>query len=129
MILVDSSVYVDWIRDRIEPQRMLEPWIRNGVVWTCGVVRLEVVRGIRHPDQKARTEEFFDLLSDVPCDGALWKQATDLAWRLDREGKVLPVSDLVIAACALAVNARVLTTDEHFHHIPELQCLSDIDDL
>ena len=129
MILVDSSVYIQWLREHVEPHRKLEPWIRREALWTCGVIRVEVLRGIRHEDQKARIEYFFDLLLEVPCDTAVWNRTAELAWRLDRDGKVLSVSDLVIGACALQVNAQVITTNTNLHHIAGLKCVTGIDEL
>ena len=121
MILVDSSVYIDWLRGRVDFPRMLEPWLRSGSLWTCGIVRVEVLRGIRHADQAYRLAEFFDLIPEVPCDAELWSRAAELAWKLDRSGIVLPLSDVVIGACALTVGARVITTDSHFQKIPGLR--------
>lgn len=121
MILVDSSLYIDWLRRRVEPHRRLEPWLRSGEVCGCGVVRAEVLRGVVDPAQKSRIEEFFELLPEVPCDAELWREAANLAWRLDRQGKVLPLTDIVIAACAFRAGATLISTDPHFGEIPDLR--------
>ena len=41
--------------------------------------------------------------------------------KLDRRGTVLPLSDLVIACCAFAVDTAVITTDPHFSQIAGLK--------
>ena len=122
MILVDSSIYVDWLRARVEFPRQLEPWVRRGELWTCGVINLEVLRGIRAAEQRERVAEFFNLLPQVRCDEAFWREAAELAWTLDRRGHVLPVSDLIIATAARAVEAGLITTEEHFAKVPGLGC-------
>jgi predicted nucleic acid-binding protein len=62
--------------------------------------------------------ELFDLMAEVPTDARIWAKVTDLAWKMDRRGVVLPLTDLVIACCAFAMHASVATTDPHFSQIP-----------
>jgi predicted nucleic acid-binding protein len=64
----------------------------------------------------------------VPTDDRLWADAEDLAWRLDRHGTTLPLTDIVIAACALRIDATVLTFDHHFEVIPDLRYTDRITD-
>ena len=90
----------------------------------CSVVRCEVLRGMVRPEPKTRLSLFFDLLLPVVINRRVWRATEDLAWQLDREGKVLPLPDLIIAACALRVGAAVLTNDQHFALIPQLHLAS-----
>lgn len=120
MILVDSTVYIDWLRGRVEPLKHLRPWVESRSAFTCGVVRAEVVRGVLDEEQKSRTHELFDLLHEIPTDARLWVEASELAWVLDRQGIVIPLTDIVIAACARRAGATVITTDSHFSRIPGL---------
>lgn len=126
MILIDSTIYVDWFRRRVEPGEIVGPWIRARELAICGVIRAEVIRGVVHARQKARIEELFDALEETPTDHALWNDAVDLAWALDRRGVVLPLTDIVIAACALRSHAILITTDDHFLKIPGLKTLRDV---
>jgi len=120
MIFVDSSIYIDWLRARVEMARILEPWIQTRSIATCGVIRAEVVRGILTAAQKERIQEFFDLLEEIPTDGKTWREASELAWMLDRRGIVVPLSDVVIASCAQRAGATLISTDAHFTRIPGL---------
>jgi predicted nucleic acid-binding protein len=83
---------------------------------------VEVLRGVLDPRQRSRVEAFFDLLPEVPMDRELWQKAADLAWKLDREGRVLPVTDLIIAVSALDSGAAVITRNKHFWEVPGLEC-------
>jgi predicted nucleic acid-binding protein len=126
LILVDSTLYIDWLQRRVDFPRLLEPWVRSRSLWLCGVIRVEVIRGILNPKQRVRVEEFFDLIPDIPTDPGLWTEVTSLAWRLDRKGKVLPLADLIISAGALSVGARVVSLDRHFWEVPGLGCQSEL---
>jgi hypothetical protein len=126
VILIDSTLYIDWLRRRVDLRQILEPWILAQAVAGCGIVRAEVVRGILDPRQKQRLQEIFDVVLEVPTDPQLWHTASELAWGLDRKGIVLPLTDIVIAACALRVHATIVTTDPHFSRIPDLAVRSDV---
>ena len=121
MILVDSSLYIHWIRQRRDPAEVLRPWLELDRALICGVIRCEVLRGLRHPKAHRRMSDLFDILVDVPTDAAIWHATESLAWQLDRQGQVLPLTDLVIACCALQAGGILITTDGHFQHIPGLR--------
>ena len=118
MFLVDSTVYIDWMRRGHSPVRMLSPFIQSGEVLTCGIVRVEVMRGVINPRVKEEMKELFDLLPVIEVTERIWSAAAELAWRLDRKGKVLPVADLIIAACTQSVSAEVISLDRHFGEVP-----------
>jgi predicted nucleic acid-binding protein len=121
VILVDSTVYIDWFRQRIDPRPLLESFIKARSLAVCGIVRAEVVRGIIRPAQKMRVDALFDLMEDIAFDSSMWRQIVELSWRLDRQGDVLPLTDIAIACCALCTDSIVITTDEHFKKISNLK--------
>ena len=45
MILVDSCLYIRWLRERADIFDALGDHLRRGDLATCGVVRAEVLRG------------------------------------------------------------------------------------
>ncbi|MDQ6655548.1 MAG: PIN domain-containing protein [Verrucomicrobiota bacterium] len=124
MVLVDSSVYIQLIRDGKNPVRTLAEAFDATEIVGCSVVRCEVLRGMIRPKPKAYLAEFFDLLIHVPTDDRVWRETEDLAWQLDRRGRVLPLTDVLIAVCALRIGAAVLTLDRHFKEVPDLEVVS-----
>lgn len=123
-ILVDSNVYIDLMKRRLDPIRVLGEWAGSSELVTCGMVRLEVLRGLKNPKALQRISSFMDIMINVRTDTAFWPEATDLAWNLDRQGNVIPGTDIVIAACAMQISAAVLTSDAHFHAIEGLQIIA-----
>lgn len=117
-ILADTSWYIAQSRAKNDPLLELAELSRSRDVAVCGMVVAELGRGIRHPQTLKRYIESWELMCYVPSDQKLWHQTLELAWQLDRKGRVLPLQDLHIAACALSINAVVLTTDTHFQEIP-----------
>lgn len=121
MILVDSCIYIRWLRERADIFVKLGDHLRRGDLATCGVVRAEVLRGVVSVLVRARMELLFSTMHEVPMVPELWTDVAELAWELDRRGEVLPLTDIAIAACAKVAGATVITTDLHFAKVPGLK--------
>ncbi len=122
-ILVDSNIYIGLMRRRIDPVAALFEHFDSVNLVTCGMVQLEVLRGIRIPALSKRVREFMSVMQYVPSDHRLWDEATEIAWACDRRGHVIPGPDAVIAACAFRKGASVLTNDQDFDRIHGLHVL------
>jgi predicted nucleic acid-binding protein len=87
----------------------------------CGVVRVEVGRALIPRKVRERFTAAWDVMINIPTDNRLWQEAERTAWDLDRKGRTLPLTDIVIACCAMRIGAVVLTFDKHFYEIPGLR--------
>ena len=123
LVLIDSNVYIDWLNAGLDPVQEVARRISLEDIACCGVVKAEVLRGIKGPKQRDRLEEFFSVTQMVATTASLWDEAWQLAWQLDRQGKTLPLQDIVIACCAKRAGAAVMTRDKHFRSIPEIRVL------
>ncbi|MFZ4776010.1 MAG: type II toxin-antitoxin system VapC family toxin [Terrimicrobiaceae bacterium] len=119
--LVDSNVFILLLRRDEDPVRWLGARLED--IYTCGMVRLEVLRGIKGSRQRDDIAAFFNVLCNVQTDNRLWEQAAELGWELDRCGRTIPAQDILIAACALRAGVPVLTADKHFEGIPGLMVI------
>lgn len=119
-VLVDSNVFIDLLRSGLDPAEELTRQISLTDLATCGMVRVEVLRGIKDPGIRTGVSRFLNVLQNVPTDNRLWDQTAELAWELDRQGWVIPAADVVIACAARRISAVVLTNDKHFARIPGL---------
>ncbi|MGA0333028.1 MAG: type II toxin-antitoxin system VapC family toxin [Kiritimatiellia bacterium] len=117
-ILIDSNIFICLLRQNQDPMRYLDPWKEDRYFLTCGMVRMEVERGVSVPLVQRRVSAFFDVMVNVPTSNQIWANATEIAWALDRRGKVLPSQDVLIAAHALKFGGAILTSDRHFYDIP-----------
>lgn len=122
-VLVDSSVYIRLMRQRLDPVAVLLEHYDTVNLVICGMVRLEVLRGMREPRAAKRLEDFMAVMQYVPTDDRLWREATELAWRIDRAGQTIQATDALIAAAALRKAASVLTLDSDFNRVPGLHVL------
>jgi predicted nucleic acid-binding protein len=123
LLLVDSSIYIDMLRAGRNPVNELRSAMEQGCVLTCGIIVLEVLRGVMNKRVHAWMEALFREMTTCPLDERLWNHAAELAWGLDRRGMMLPVPDLAIASCALRAGATVVSRDPHFRMVPKLVIL------
>ena len=128
-ILVDSPVYIGLMREGKDPRQVLAPWLRAGRLYNCGVVRAEVLRGMREEKRYAQMEQFFDITPEVPTDPKAWRKASEIGWTHRRKGKWPPLTDIVIAACALRLGLTLVSPDKHFLDIPSLLVVPDLSHL
>ena len=120
-VMVDSNVYIHFLKKNQDPLQRLGSWTEPAELMTCGMVRMEVERGVCGEKMRTRIAAFFDLLRFIPTSNQIWANATEMAWTLDRRGKVLPTQNVLIAAHALKFGGAILTSDRHFYEIPGIR--------
>jgi predicted nucleic acid-binding protein len=81
-------------------------------------VRCEVGLALWPPSVREHFQAAWDVMINVPTDDRLWAETEQTLWELDRQGVVLPLTDVLIACCAKRIGAVVLTYDHHFYEIP-----------
>ncbi len=123
-VLIDSNVYIELLNAGLDPVREVSERVSLDDIACCGIVKAEVLRGIKGLKQRARLEDFFSVTQMLPTPASLWDEVWRLAWQLDRQGKTLPLQDIVIACCALRAEASVMTRDKHFRSVPGLRVLT-----
>jgi predicted nucleic acid-binding protein len=123
-VLVDSSFYIQLLRQGHDPLRALALTAAMRDLAVCGVVQCEVGRGLRERRVLQRFKAFWDVMVYVPTDERLWDSVAETLWQLDRKSLLLPLPDVVIGCCARRIGAVVLTMDAHFSSIPGVQVIS-----
>ena len=118
LVLVDSNIFIGSLRNNRDPLLEIERTVALENVVTCGIVKAEVLRGVKTFKLRSRLELFFSLTQNIGTSVSVWEDVWRLAWQLDRQGKVLPLQDIIIACCAMKAGARIMTADHHFRQIP-----------
>ena len=123
-ILVDSSVYIRLMRQRLDPVAVLFEHYDTVNLVTCGMVQLEVLRAIQDTHARGRLGSFMALMHIVPTDERLWRSALSIATHSSLHGSPVSEANALKAACALRKGASVLTLEADFQRIPGLHTLS-----
>lgn len=122
-VMPDTFAWIDFFNARPAPLALtVEKALRHGCVVTCGVVKHEIVQGIRGEQEQLLFLDVFRAVECLEIDDELWIAAGHLSRNLHQQGITLPLSDLLTGAVALRHDPTVLTADRHFDHITGLSC-------
>ncbi|HKK00671.1 MAG TPA: PIN domain-containing protein [Desulfuromonadales bacterium] len=125
-VLPDTCAWIDFFNARRTPlAKALENLLVHGDVYTCGVVKYELVQGLRGKDEERTLLEALQAVTHKEMSETLWLDAGRLSAALRKKGVPLPFSDILIAAVALKNDLTVLTVDRHFDQIPRLRVLAE----
>lgn len=117
MVLPDTSVWVEFSRRGSAGRAAgLAALLDAGEVATCGPVAAELLAGAKGD----LTERIWQTLASLPwseLDPVSWKEVGEVAARLRRGGRTLPLTDLVIAVAAVRGGHRLWTFDADFERI------------
>jgi predicted nucleic acid-binding protein len=111
--LVDSSVWIDFLRQPPGNVPELELALREGRAAICPVVWVELWSGVRGKLEEAALQEMRGLCMALEMDTVTWQRAAELNRVAVRNGVNCPLADVLIVACAIRHGATVLHRDKH----------------
>lgn len=120
-ILADTSVWIEFFKQRSSTGDALETLILEDAVWTCGVVLFELMQGVKSDMEKAQVLTTVSHLKYAEMTKPLWQKAGDLSSLLRKKGLTIPLSDIFIAVIAIEHNLSLFTLDGHFEQIPGIK--------
>lgn len=124
-VLPDTCAWIDFFNARSTPlSDALEEALRSGAICTCGIVKYELVQGLKSKEEEQVLFEALQAVEHLEMTGSLWIRAGQLAGGLRKQGITIPLSDILIATLALECKASVLTIDRHFSLIEGLQVVA-----
>ena len=118
--LVDTSVLIDYLRGHQGAGDLLEAERAAGALHASEMTRLELLVGMR-PAEEEQTRLLLSTLRWQPVDGQVAERAGELGrvWLPSYRG--MDGSDLAIAATAILLDVRLLTTNvRHFPMFADL---------
>jgi len=115
LIVVDTSAWVEFLRDTRSPVCMRVDELLGGDVATCDPIRMEVLAGARdesHLDDLRKLLARASVVEVVPAD---YEDAAALYRTCRRRGEtVRKLIDCLIGAMAIRAGAQVLQADSDF---------------
>ena len=116
MFLIDTSVWIFALRRRpiASIRDRVDQLLAQGQVATTGIVRLELLGGVRTDEERERLGSRLDALTYFATERRLWDEAAGLLLALKRTGVTIPPTDALIASCAIGNDAVLVHADAHF---------------
>ncbi len=119
--LVDTSVLIDFLRGHEPAAALLEAERAVDVLHTSEMTRVEVLAGM-HPTEEDQTLSLLSTLVWHPVDAEVATEAGGLGRRWLPSHNAIDGADLVIAATAMLMGARLLTLNvRHFPMFSDLR--------
>ncbi len=115
MLLVDTSAWIEFLRDTGSEVSSLVEDALSGEAVVCDAVRMEVFAGARNEAHLSNLQGLLELAEAIPTLPSDYEDAAILYRRCRVEGEtVRKILDCLIAAVAIRVNAPILHRDADF---------------
>ncbi len=125
LFLLDTSIWLDVLpvgRGSSSLRQRVDALLSADLVATTGMVRLELLGGVRSQEEWDRLGELFSALHPLPIGEEDWEEAARMGFRLRREGVTVPFTDLLIGEVTIRSGAVLVHLDRHFDliasHLP-----------
>ena len=114
MILIDTSAWIEFFRNRGATAELVDVALREDEAAWCGPIATELRRGLRSPKERAKVLPLLSGCHWLSQPAALWEEAGDLGYALRRKGLTVGTMDLLVATYALSHDAQLLAVDRDF---------------
>ena len=116
--LVDTTAIIDLSKGREPAVSQIRRWVEDGdELAVCSIQVAEFCRGTR-PADRGVWDEFFGSLTYLDISQSAARRAGIISYELDRRGRLLPLTDTLIAAAALEEDIPVVTNNvRHYEAI------------
>ena len=126
MILIDTSAWVEFLRDTGSPVCTLVDEVLTDEIAICGAVRMEVLAGARDESHLTSLRRLLACAIDIPIESTDYEDAAALYRRCRRRGETpRKLIDCLIASVAIRTRTPILHSDADFDVLArhtELQC-------
>jgi len=126
MFLIDSSVWVEYLRPKgsVKVKERVRATLQREEAVSCGIIIVEILRGARNEKEFQILRDTLVSLPQIPLDDTVIERASRWGFLLDRKGKVVSTTDLLIAAAAYK-KACLLHSDTDFEVISSVADLEE----
>ncbi len=126
MFLIDSSVWIEYFRRRgsLAVKDRVRGILQREEAASCGIIAVEILRGAKTEKEFQALQESLMALPQIAIDASVVERAARWGFLLDRKGKTVSTTDLLIAAAAFK-NAILLHLDNDFKVISSVVDLEE----
>ncbi|AEF17972.1 MULTISPECIES: type II toxin-antitoxin system VapC family toxin [Thermoanaerobacterium] len=125
-ILVDTSVWIEYFRDKREIVEIIDDMLLQGKVYITGLIIAELFQGVKTEKERGMLERYIDSIPTVSCDYKDWIEIGKLSFKLRRDGKTIPLSDVLIAYLSIKNDMMIFSFDGHFKMIDGVKLFDHI---
>jgi len=120
-VLLDTSAWIAFFAPI--GHEVLKAEVRKALneerVFTCTVVRTELLVGARDRVAFKKLDELLRALPQAPMDDELWSRAAALGFALRKKGRSMPLPDLLVAEVCRSRSLELWHLDDHYEAMRE----------
>jgi predicted nucleic acid-binding protein len=125
IVLIDTCIWVPFFnRPQSKEKKAVDALLDEDRASLIGPIVAEILQGIPREANAQYVASLLRGIRYIEIGWADWESAARLGRHLVARGHRLPLSDLVVAAIALRLDAEVFTSDPHFDIINDLRRFS-----
>jgi predicted nucleic acid-binding protein len=127
MILVDTSVWIDVLRDKTgDVVRSFKSRVGDEVIVFCRFIQLELLQGAKDEHEWSRLDEYLSAQYYLEASEKTWRNAARIYFELRKSGTTVrsPI-DCCIACVAMESQAMLLHRDRDFESIAKITPLDN----
>jgi predicted nucleic acid-binding protein len=114
--LLDTSVIIDVLNGKRERDKLLRQLLTEGCLLACCAINIAEVYAGMQPREKIPTEKLLNSLIYYDITSSVAAKAGSLKYEFAGKGVTLSISDVLIAAVALAYDLTLVT--DNLKHYP-----------
>ena len=121
-VLVDTSVWIEYFNKPTSVMGQdIKKLIEEDRVATAGIIVAELLQGAKNEKEFEDLRESLFSLIFLQESYATWEDVGRLSFELRREGKMIPLSDCLIATLSKENHCLIYTLDAHFKRVKDLR--------
>ena len=115
-VLIDTSAWIECFRPqgRLEVQERVGNMVIEGRAVWCDMIYLELCNGARNSEERKALQQLYQNIDLLPITSEVWKIAFEIAKQCRSKDYTIPVTDIIIAACANYHKTAIEYLDSHF---------------
>lgn len=114
MVLVDTSVWIDYFRKKEEVYDRLNRLMDQGRVCCARLIVAELIQGAKEKKEIGVIKNLLDVFPILEEREDTWLRAGILSYNIRRKGKEVGLADCYLAIMATDSESVIYTFDQHF---------------
>ena len=122
-IIVDTSVWIEYFKNNQRYAGFIEENLYLDSIYMTGPVIAELIQGVKDDKEHLLLAKSINAIPYLECAFEDWVMAGEISFNLRKNGRIIPVTDALIAAVSIRNSAKIMTLDKHFINIPRVELI------
>lgn len=113
--LIDSTIWIEFFKGKNRAVRdFVLPLIDEDRIYYNGIILSELLIGATNKKEFSFLKSNFAGFNHLETGKPIFEKASQIGFRLRRDGITIPLTDLIIAAHCIHYGLTIVTADPHF---------------